>query len=243
MNGVRMEYLTFGMMALLVITASFLQSLIGLGYVLLVAPFLVLYDPNFVPVPMLLCGLFLPLLMVWRDHRSIDFSSVKLAICGRVLGNLIAVWLITIISRNTFMVVFGVLIIIAVVLSGSNLKFRPTVVGVGIAGLFSGIMGTLAGLGGQPMAIVYQNEKGSVIRGTLSGFSILGTVLSLLFLGVAGRFTLNDLKLFFYMVPGIVLGFYLSKYAISFVDKGYIRKAMLGVSFLTAIMVIVKALR
>jgi len=158
-----MEYLAFGMMALLVIFGAFLQSLIGLGYVLLVAPFLVLYDPNFVSV--------------------------------------------------------------------------------GIAGFFSGIMGTLAGLGGPPMAILYQNEKGSVIRGTLSGFSILGTVLSLLFLEIAGKFTLNDLKLFSYMVPGIIAGFYLSKYAISFVDKGYIRKAMLGVSFLAAIVVIIKALK
>lgn len=231
------------MMALLVIFGAFMQSLIGLGFVLLVAPFLVLYDPNFVPVPMLLCGLFLPLLMVWRDRSSIDFTGVKLSIFGRVLGNIVAVWLITIISRNTFMVIFGILVIIAVILSVSNLKFRPTAVSVSIAGLFSGIMGTLAGLGGQPMAIVYQNEKGSVIRGTLSGFSILGTILSLLFLGVAGRFTLNDLKLFSYMVPGIVAGFYLSKYAIGIVDKGYIRKAVLGVSFLAAIMVIGKALK
>jgi hypothetical protein len=231
-----MEYFFIGLMALLVITASFLQSLIGLGYVLIVAPFLVLYDPNFVPVPMLLCGLFLPLLMIWRDHSSIDFTGLKLAIFGRVLGNFIAVWLITIISRNTFMLVFGILVIIAVILSESNLKFRPTPVSVCIAGLFSGIMGTLAGLGGPPMAILYQNEKGSVIRGTLSGFSILGTVLSLFFLGVAGRFTLDDL-------PGLVAGFYLSKYAIGIVDRGYIRKVMLGVSFLAAIMVIVKTLR
>ena len=237
-----MEYLLLVMMAVLVITASFLQSLIGLGYVLVVAPFLVLYDPNFVPVPMLLCGLFLPLLMIWRDRRSIDFTGVKLAIFGRVLGNLIAVWLITLISRNTFMLIFGVLVIVAVFLSASNLKFRPTAASVIVAGLFSGIMGTMAGLGGPPMAILYQNEKGSVIRGTLSGFSILGTILSLLFLGVAGRFALNDLRLFSYMMPGILVGFYLSKFAIGVVDKGYIRKAVLGVSFLAAIVVIIKAL-
>jgi uncharacterized membrane protein YfcA len=45
------------------------------------------------------------------------------------------------------------------------------------------------------------------------------------------------------MLPGIVAGFYLSKYAIGIVEKGYIRKAMLGVSLLAAIMVIVKALK
>jgi len=236
-----MEYLSFCAMALLVIFGSFLQSLIGLGYVLLVAPLLVLYDPNFVPVPMLLCGLLIPVLMVWRDRKSIDFTGIKMAVLGRVIGNLIAVWLITIISRNTFMLVFGALVIIAVILSVSNIKFRATVVSVGIAGFFSGIMGTLAGLGGPPMAILYQNEKGSVIRGTLSGYFILGTVMSLLFLGFAGRFTLNEIKLFSYMVPGIFIGFFLSKYAIGFVDKGYIRKAMLGVSFLAAVMVIFKA--
>ena len=45
------------------------------------------------------------------------------------------------------------------------------------------------------------------------------------------------------MVPGIVPGFYLSEYAIGFIDKGYIRKAMLGVSFLAAMMVIFNALK
>jgi uncharacterized membrane protein YfcA len=44
------------------------------------------------------------------------------------------------------------------------------------------------------------------------------------------------------MVPGIVIGFYLSKHALGVVDKGYIRKAMLAVSFLAAIMVVIKAL-
>ena len=67
--------------------------------------------------------------------------------------------------------------------------------------------------------------------------------MSPLFLGIAGRFGLNDLKLFSYMVPGIGAGFYFSKYAIGVVDKGYIRKAVLGVSFLATVMVIVNALK
>ena len=45
------------------------------------------------------------------------------------------------------------------------------------------------------------------------------------------------------MVPGILAGFYLSKFTIGIVDKGYIRKAVLGVSFLAAVMVIIKALK
>jgi len=44
------------------------------------------------------------------------------------------------------------------------------------------------------------------------------------------------------MLIDIPLGFCLSKYATGIVDNGYISKAMLGVSFLAAIMVIIKAL-
>ena len=62
------------------------------------------------------------------------------------------------------------------------------------------------------------------------------------FLGVAGKVTLNDFKLFSYMVPGVLIGFYLSKYAVDFVDRGNMRKALLSVSFLAGILVIVKAI-
>ena len=92
------------------------------------------------------------------------------------------------------------------------------------------------------MAVVYQNEKGNVIRGTLSAFFILGTLISLGFLGLAGRVTTHDFKLFAYLIPGILVGFYLSKYAVGFVDRGYLRKLLLAVSFVAGILVIIKAL-
>lgn len=237
-----MEYVSITALAVLVICGAFLQSVIGLGFVMLVAPFMVLYDPDFVPVPMLLVGTFLPLLIVWRDRNAIDFTGIKSAIVGRIIGNICAVWLITIISQNTFMLIFGGLVIITVVLSTFRFNIRLTSVSVGIAGLFSGLMGTLAALGGPPMAIVYQNEKADVIRATLSGFFVLGTILSLLFLGFAGKVTIHDFKLFTYMVPGILIGFYLSRYAVGYVDRGYIRKALLSVSFFAGILVIAKAI-
>jgi uncharacterized membrane protein YfcA len=237
-----MEFLIFFALAILVVSGAFLQSLIGIGFGLLVAPFLVLYDPGFVPVPMLLVGTFLPVLILRRDRNAIDFTGVKSAIAGRIIGSILAVWLITGITQNTFILVFGGLVIVAVFLSIFRFNIQPTASSVGIAGFFSGLMGTFAALGGPPMAIVYQNEKGNVIRGTLSAFFILGTLLSLFFLSLAGRVTLNDFKLFAYLVPGILVGFYLSKSAVGFVDRGYLRKILLSVSFLAGILVIVKAL-
>jgi uncharacterized protein len=236
-----MDFLYFAAFSFLVIVGAFLQAVIGLGFVMLVAPFLVLYNPDFVPVPMLLIGTFLPLLIVWRDRKAIHFTGIKSAIAGRIIGNLLAVGLLSIISQNTYMLIFGGLIIVTVILSTFTFNIRPTAVNVGIAGILSGLMGTLAAVGGPPMAIVYQNEKGDVIRATLSGFFVLGTLLSILFLSIAGKVTLNDFRLFFYMVPGVLIGFYLSKYAVGFVDRGYMRKAMLSVSFLAGVIVVIKA--
>lgn len=237
-----MEYFYLAALSFLVVCGALLQSLIGLGFVLLVGPFLVLYNPEFVPVPMLLVGTFLPLLIVWRDRKAIDFTGIKSAIAGRVIGNLLAVWLITIISQTTFMLIFGGLIMVTVILSSFTFNIRPTPARVGIAGVFSGLMGTLAAIGGPPMAILYQHEKGDVIRATLSGFFVLGTLLSILFLAVAGKVTLNDFKLFFYLVPGVLLGFYLSQYAVDLVDRRYMRKTMLSVSFVAGLLVMIKAI-
>lgn len=236
-----MDLLYIVSLSIIVACGAFLQSLIGLGFVMIAAPFLVLYDPYFVPVPMLFLGTFLPMLIILRDRKSIDFSGIKSAILGRIIGNIIAVWLVTIISQSTLLVIFGVLILISVILSTITFNIRPTITTVGIAGFFSGLMGTIAALGGPPMAMIYQNEKGDVIRANLSGFFVLGSLLSLVFLGIAGRVQLNDFKLFCYMVPGILIGFYLSKYAVEFVDRRYMRKAMLSVSFLAGIIVIIKA--
>ena len=237
-----MEYLVIVALAIIVVSGALLQSLIGLGFALLAAPFLVLYDPGFVPVPMLLVGTFLPILILWRDRTGVDLTGVKSAIVGRIVGSILAVWLITSITQNTFLLVFGGVVVAAVILSTFSFNIQPTPSSVGIAGFFSGLMGTLAALGGPPMAIVYQNEKGNVIRGTLSAFFILGTLLSLFFLGVAGRVTTNDFKLFAYLVPGILVGFYLSNFAVGFVDRGYVRRILLSVSFLAGILVMIKAL-
>jgi hypothetical protein len=62
------------------------------------------------------------------------------------------------------------------------------------------------------------------------------------FLGAAGKVTVNDFKLLSFMVPGVLSGFYLSIYAVDFVDRGNMGKALLSVSFLAGILVMVKAI-
>ena len=48
-----------------------------------------------------------------------------------------------------------------------------------IGGVLAGVMGTIAAVGGPPLALLYQHAPGAQVRGTLSGLFFLGTIVSL----------------------------------------------------------------
>jgi uncharacterized membrane protein YfcA len=78
-----------------------------------------------------------------------------------------------------------------------KISWNPTPPSLFGAGILSGIMGTLAGVGEPPMELLYQHQKGPVVRGTLAGFLGVGAMISLLFLLLVGKCTLHELRLFF----------------------------------------------
>ncbi len=103
-------------------------------------------------------------------------------------------------------------------------------------------MATAAGLGGPPVALVYQRESGVRLRGTLAAYFIVGTVLSLIALSWAGRFGTEEMRLATFLIPGTVLGYFMSRPAAAYLDGGRTRAAVLAVSALAAVSVIVTVL-
>ena len=49
-------------------------------------------------------------------------------------------------------------------------------------------MGTISSVGGPPVALLYQDERGSEVRGTLSSIFAVGALFSLVVLAVVGEF-------------------------------------------------------
>jgi len=103
-------------------------------------------------------------------------------------------------------------------------------------------MGTLSSVGGPPMALLYQDAKGPKIRATLAGFFILGTNISLAALILVGNFGWMELLASLTLVPGVLLGYLLSGKVKGWLDKGYMRPAILAVCAASAIAVIAKQL-
>ncbi len=237
-----MDIKTMILASLIACIGSMIQGSVGIGLGFVAVPLLVLLDPRFVPGPLLLAALFLTLLISYREYRSIDTRGIKWASTGRLIGAVAAVYILTVISQSDTGLLFAGIIIIAVVMSliGYNLKINAA--SLVTAGTLSGFMGTAAAIGGVPLALLYQRYQGPQLRGTLSGIFVIGTIISLVLLGIIGRFGLFEVKLAMVLLPGILIGFLISGKTARILDRGWMRPAVLTMATLSAVAVIIKNL-
>jgi hypothetical protein len=222
--------------------ASVIHASVGMGLGLVAVPVLLLVDSVFVPGPMLSCALVLAALMILRERTAIDFFGLKWALVGRVFGVAIASFLLVQLPTDAISITAAVMILSAVALSFSGLELhsepsRGLLVGVGA---LSGIMSTLSSVGGPPIALVYQDQRGPRLRSTLSGYFILGTIISLIGLLTVGEYGLPELRATAVLLPAVVAGYLLSGPLISYLDRGYTRIAILLVSAASSVVLLVR---
>jgi uncharacterized protein len=227
---------------LIVFSGTLLQSSIGFGLGPLAVPLLALIDPNFIPGPLLLSALVLTSMMTWRDQHSIHAQGVIWAIPGRLAGTIFGAAILVMIPKENLSLLFGSMVLLAIIISVSGIHPKVSPISLLTAGVFSGLMGTTSAIGGAPMGLVYQDQKGPKIRGTLSSIFVFGTIISLISLMVIGRFALLELKLALILMPGIIIGFLISRKTASILDKGLMRPAILSVSGLAGLAVIIKSI-
>jgi uncharacterized membrane protein YfcA len=149
---------------------------------------------------------------------------------------------LAVLPRDWTATVCAGLVLVAVLMSVSGLRFRPVWSVLVVAGALSGIMGTIASIGGLPVAMVYQDAKGTRLRATLSSFFWIGTIMSLVALRAVGRFGAYEVRLTLLLVPSMMLGYVISQWTKRLVDRGRTRVAVLLVAAISGILVIVRQL-
>ena len=224
------------------IAGSVVQGSIGFGMAVVSAPILLLVNPLFVPGPMLLAAMVLVILMSLRNRRDVIVPDIALATVGRIAGTVPAAYAIGMLTPATFEILFAVLVMLGVVLSLAGWHVRRTRPNVVLAATLSGFIGTVSSIGGPAMALVYQHEKAPQIRGTLSVIFTIGTVISIAGLWWAGRFGPIELMLGLLLMPGVLVGFLLSRYTAGRLDEAHTRPALLAISALSAMLILVRVL-
>jgi hypothetical protein len=85
---------------------------------------------------------------------------------------------------------------------------------------------------------MYQRAHGSIVRGTLAMYFLVGSVLSLIALALFGKLGERELASSALLAPFILLGFACSKPAARLLDRGRTRWAVLAVSTVSALVLI-----
>lgn len=213
---------------------SLLQATTGLGAGLIIAPLLGLISVELIPAPMIFGSLVLSASMAIIGRKNIDFSSIKPVLGGVVLGTVIAASYISVLSIDKLGLVFGVFILFAIVLSIKSPPVSLTFKGCFSAGALSGFLGTSAGVGAPILALLYQYHTGQSLRATLAFLYFVSSVIMLLLLHFAGRFGAGELISGMFLMPGFILGYFLSPIFVKKIDSGFARSAVLIVSSISA---------
>ena len=217
---------------LIVLLGACLQGVVGYGIGTLSAPLLFLVSPLLVPGPLTLNASLLTVMMLVRNRTAVRVREVRLAIGGGVVGTMLAGGTLLAISPRGFELVFGVLILLAVGLSVGGWRPRLTGRSSVLAGMASTYMGTITAVGGPPIAMIYQNERGPLVRANMSAFFLFASLLSLTALILTGYLALREWLLFAATFPGVIAGFLLSSRFVGRVDGERLRRLILGIAAL-----------
>lgn len=226
-----------------VTAGALVQGSVGFGFALVAAPLLALINPALVPGSAVVASAGLGLMSWYRTRGGpTDWLGIGWAGLGVVPGTLAAGAMLAAMSGDQVAVAVGAMILLAVLVSLTGLDFRRTPSAMLAAGMVSGFMGTAAAVGGPPVALAYQRESGPVIRSTLCRFFLLASVPAIAVLVPAGRLGWDELAAGLALLPGVVIGFLLSRRLHRFLDRGWARPAVLTVAAVSATAVLAREL-
>lgn len=218
-----MSLTTLALLSAAVLLAAFVQGSTGVGFALIVAPVLGLIAPEQLPVCVLVLMLPLNFYVAWRERAGIDLSSGGWITAGRVAGTFGGLWVLAVLSNTHMNILIGVSTIAAVVATLLMPAFTPLPSVYVLTGLITGVTETATGIGGPPLALVYQHHPPAVMRSTIALCFLIGELISLAFLWYAGRAQAQQLITALQLTPALIAGALLSRLSHHRVDSRALR--------------------
>ncbi|MET7357858.1 TSUP family transporter [Streptomyces sp. NPDC005562] len=227
-----------------VFLGALVQGSLGVGLALVSAPVVQIAAPDLMPGSLLLVAAVLAALGAVREISHTDWYGVSWAMAGRIVGTVTASYVILVVSVPTLdLLSAGITLGVVSLLAFDPARLprnRSTLIA---SGAVAGLTGTTSSIGGPFIALVYSQEPGPKVRGTLSVFYTAGTLLSLVSLTAVGRLSGDQLSFGAMLLPAVVAGFALSGPVRKRVDGGgRLRGAVLVLAVVAAAVLVVRGL-
>jgi uncharacterized membrane protein YfcA len=88
------------------------------------------------------------------------------------------------------------------------------------------------------MALIWQRKEGAGLRGTMSGFFLVGSILSIAALAATGAVNGHTMVMFAVLAPAAAIGYLMSRRLNHVLDPARLRWVAIGVSALGAVLLI-----
>ena len=228
--------------ALAITAATCVQYGLGIAFGLIAGPLLALVSIDFVPAPVLLLTCVTATSSLISERHLVNWRQARTGIGGRIAGAIIAAMVLGMIpSEKAFMPLFGLTIAGAVLVSVSGISVPFSLPSIAAAGSVSGFTATITGVGGPPMAIVYQHQKAATARPTLQAFFAFGSALSFIILFLSGHVGVRDIVITAMLLPAFAAGFLIGPFVRPLFDRNF-RKFLLALAAASAAMLIWRGL-
>ncbi|MCP5027783.1 MAG: TSUP family transporter [Actinomycetia bacterium] len=215
------------------LAGAVVQGSTGVGLTLVAGPLLVAIDSDFVPGPLLLGGLLVGIGILIDEHALVDLHDLRVAVTGLPVGLVGGLGFLALVSESALAIILGV----AVVLSGGAglLGIRPRAgrASTWVGGVLSAFGAVSVALPGPPFVICYQPRDPRAFRPTIAAFVTVLITLASLALAATGKFGGDEALLLGYLLPGLLIGTILSARLRPFLDRGFVRPAVLTLSIVS----------
>ncbi|MGI9309348.1 MAG: TSUP family transporter [Gammaproteobacteria bacterium] len=225
-----------------VILGSVVQTLSGVGGGFIIVPLLALIDLAWIPGSLVLSSMSLSGLMAWRERQAVDSAHMLPMMIGVMAGGAAGASLLTMVGFEQLGLVFGSMILLAVVVVMSGLHVKLSNGSAATAGFVAGTMGASSGIGAPVLALLYQDQSGPRVRATLALLYTVASFLILIALLVSGNFGWEDFYRGLALIPGFLIGYMMSFKLTSRLDHGGTRTIILVVSATAGIVLVLRSL-
>lgn len=222
--------------------AGVVQASAGLGFAMVANPLLALINIAYLPGPMLFANLFLSSAILWREGPSLNRREMPPLLLGLLIGTVIGALILTQIAAERLGLVFGIIILAAVVLSLVSPVLPLTRRNILFGATAGGVTGIVAAMHGPPLVMLYHREEAAKIRATFATLFVVGCTMALIGLWISGRFGMTEVWMGLSLLPGIVIGFYFGRIIATRVTQGMARAAMLIISGLGGLALVIESL-
>jgi len=233
---------TFFLANTILILASILQMATGVSIGMIIVPFLAMISYTLVPVPVVFASLTLTIMMAYQGRKDIDMKNIPSVSFGMLLGILVAVYFLKNIHFAYLGLVFGLLILLSVYISLRVKSFALSPTLNYTSGFMAGLIGAMAAVGGQILALVFQNHPLASIKATLATLYTFFTIVMLGIFYLFDEFSYTQMISGFYMMPGFIIGVLIAPRFVKYFDPKYTKTVVLSMATFGAFVLIGKSL-